>query len=155
MALALSPPRRDEPVVGRVIERLHRWLLELAAAPGDAKGIGIPLRHDVMTVAQHAIERPQPRDQLRTGARRGGGVDQRVDRRVLDTDQVARAIRVRRLRAEAIDQLGAGGLVAWHANSEEIVVEHTEPLLDEREVRTPILALDAELGERLEPGRDN
>src|SRR5205085_2963695 len=67
----------------------------------------------------------------------------------------ARAIRVRRLRAEAIDQLGARGLVAWHANSEEIVVEHIEPLLDEREVRTPILALDAELGERLEPGRDD
>ena len=58
-----------------------------------------------MVVAQHPVERAQPRDELRARARRHREIDERVDRRSL-MPMVARALGVGRLRAEAVEELG-------------------------------------------------
>ena len=106
-----------------------------------------------MAMAQDTVERAQARNKLRPGARRCREVDERIDRGVLDADQVARAFDIGLIGGEARDQIGARRFVAGNADGEEIEVEHVEALLDEREVRAPVLTFDAELCERLEPRR--
>src|SRR5204862_2655505 len=113
-------------------------LLEFAGAVCDAVSARIPLRDDVMAVAQNAVERAQPGDELRP---RGGGqrqVDDGVYRRVAHPDPVARALGVGRLRAEEVEQVGARRLVAGNAQREEIEVERVEPLAIQGEVGTSI-----------------
>src|ERR1043165_7470397 len=130
-------------------------IASLAAAVSDAIGIREPLVHGVMPMPQHAVERAKGGDELRPLVGRDHLFEQRIDCRILYADQVARSFGVRRSRAEAIDELAAGRLVARRTDREQVEIEHVEPLLDQREIRAPVRALDAEPAERLEPGRDD
>ena len=80
---------------------------ETIPACGTLERIG-PLRHDVVIPQQHAVERFGGGDQL--GAILGEDylVDQRVDGRILDADQIARAGLIRGLRAPIGALLVAG-----------------------------------------------
>ena len=108
--------------------------------------LAVPLRHDVVAVAQHAVERAQARDQLGPRRRRHRQVrparrppGSRTPIRLLEPS-VSADFEPKRSSSSA-----PGRLAARDAHGEQIEVEHVQPLLDQREVRPAVLALDAEL----------
>ena len=81
------------PYFGMVSGRLKRFQRAVRS-----KAIS-PLRHDVEIPQQHAVERPGGGDQLVAVLGENDAIDERIDRRVLDADQVARAGNIGGLRA--------------------------------------------------------
>src|SRR4051812_48021955 len=148
-SFSLFPPRGDDPFFSPVIRR-RSGAAELPRLVRDPIEASVVLRHRVEAEAQHAVECSQPRDQL--GPRRSGcdELDERVACRVAYAHEIARAFGVRGLGAELVDQLGPRRFAARLADDEEVVIEHVEPLLDQREIGPAYVSLDAELRELLE-----
>ena len=94
---------------GRSVVGRHRRLeAQPPGVVGDAVRRRRPLRNHVMAVQQHAVERAAGRQQIGLGlGGRRSAADQRVDRRVLDADEVARAFGLGGLAAEDVGQLAA------------------------------------------------
>ena len=67
-----------------------------------------PLRHDVVIPQQHAVERPGGGDQFVAVLGEDDALDQFIDRRILDADEIARAGLVGGLRTPEAALLVAG-----------------------------------------------
>src|ERR1700721_1711767 len=79
------------------------------AVPARRAPIAVgPLRHYVVVPQQHAVERAGGGDELVAVLGEDHAVDQRIDRRVLDADEVLRSLLVGGRRAPE-----AALLVAW------------------------------------------
>ena len=100
---------RATPDLGGLSRRPTTRPSEIADAPYFGSGSGRPkrsqravrilsigpLRHDVVVPQQHAVERPGRGDQLGAILGEYHPLDQRIDRRILDADEIARARRGR------------------------------------------------------------
>src|SRR6266404_3357825 len=94
--VGVEPPDRRES--RQAVFRQFRRVAEAIPARGADFRI-IPLRHDVVIPQQHAIERFGRRNQIVAVLGKDYPLDQFVDRRILDADDVARAGLVSGLRA--------------------------------------------------------
>src|SRR6185437_13643862 len=97
--LLFAPPEYGE---GRLAVLRH---MPGMIKPVPARGTFVgkrPLRHDKMIPQQHSIERPGRCDELIPRIREDDAFDERVDRGILDADQIARTMLARRMRAPVI-----------------------------------------------------
>ena len=87
----------------------------------------IPLRHHEIVPQQHPVERAGGRHQLLAVLGENHMVDQFVDGRVLDADQVAAAFAARGFRAPEIALLVARRVGLGEIADDDVVVEAVQP----------------------------
>ena len=88
-----------------------------------------PLRHDVEIPQQHAVERLGGGDQFGAVLGEDDALDQRIDRRILDADEVARAGLIGGLRAPEAALLVAGRQRLAPGRDDDVVVPLPQPVL--------------------------
>ena len=101
---------------------------EAVPARGALLAVG-PLRHDVEIPQQHAVERLGGGDQLVAVLGEDHALDQRIDRRILDADQVARAGLIGGLRAPEAALLVAGRQRLAPGRDDDVEIPLPQPVL--------------------------
>src|SRR5689334_12539411 len=88
-----------------------------------------PLRHDVIVPQEHAVERPGGGNEIVAVLGEDDAIDERVDRRVLDADEVARAGAIGGLRAPEVALLVAWRQRLWPRRRDDVVVPGAKTVL--------------------------
>ncbi len=122
----VPPPDRRE--CRRAVFRQRIGPAETVPARGALLVVG-ELRHDVVVPQQHAVERPGGGDELGAILGEDDPLDQRIDRRILDADVVARARRVGGRRTPEVALLVAGRQRLRPGRDDHVEIPAAQPVL--------------------------
>src|SRR5262245_7710889 len=115
----------------------------------------VPLRHDVVVPQQHAVERPGGGNQLGAVLGKDDPVDQLVDGRVLDADDVGAGLLVGGRRAPEVALLVARGFRLMEGAHDDVKIELAETTLELCAVNGAQADVDAELLQLRHIGEDD
>ena len=118
-------------MVGNAASSVFRHVLRTAEAiPARRALLAVgPLRHDVEIPQQHAVERLGGGDQFVAVLGEDHALDQRIDRRILDADQIARAGLIGGLRTPEAALLVAGRQRLAPGRDDDVEIPLPQPVL--------------------------